>query len=90
MDGRGFFAKTRDALLPSRNHADRIDKGNEPFDDDGISLQQQAQRLGEIPSVDIEVAFERQLDDVARWPWLDVLGGTPHKDETTIVITVGR
>src|SRR4029453_9736865 len=60
----------------------------QPLDDDGISLQEQAQRLAKVPAIGVEIAFGRKLNDVAQQPGREVLRNASHENETAVVVAV--
>ena len=71
--------------------ATAIDIGrSQPLDHDGIALEHEAQRLAEIPAVDIEIALDREFDYIARRIERQIVITPAHIDEAAIVIAVRR
>ena len=61
-----------------------------PFDQGGIAFFEQAQRLAQLPAVDIEHIRDRQLDHIALLAHAQVPRQARRIDKAHIVVTVGR
>jgi hypothetical protein len=44
------------------------DRRLQPFNHDGIALQEETQRLRQVPTVHIHIADQRCLNDIPAWP----------------------
>jgi len=74
--------KPRDLLIDDRRFC--------PFDDDGIAAECQKQSLAQIPAAGIDVAFDGELDDIARRLQHEMTSDGSNIDETAVIIAVGR
>lgn len=66
------------------------DRRFQPFYHHGVSLERKPQRLSEIPTAGIDIANDRELDDIARRNKSKMMLDGTDVDKATIIIAVGR
>lgn len=66
------------------------DRALQPLDDRGIAFEQQLQRFGEIPAIDVEDRIKRGFDDISWGGEAEVSLDRPDIEEAAIEIAVRR
>ncbi|MTK39855.1 hypothetical protein GL306_10125 [Nocardia seriolae] len=85
----GDFVGQRPKFVPELRLTAIDDRRHQPFDQYRVAVDQQPQRLQQIPAVDIQQPDQRRLDDIAPGPRGEVVVERPEGDEAAVVVGVG-
>ena len=61
-----------------------------PFDNHRIAFKGEMQRFSKVPSARIDIAYDREFDDIARRGQPDMVAYRAHIDEPAVVVAVRR